>query len=117
MNLQQSKVSLFDINKLALNPSRIFLSNFATLQKFASSKAYHNLIIKNRDHQTLFLSYKGLKLSRSYYCYGNLLCHKSDHNILGYDWADLGYHEIGNQYRVVIMTLQNLGLGKCRKLF
>jgi len=51
---QQSKVSLFDINKLALNPSCIFFFNCATLQKVASSNAYHNLIIKNRDHQTLF---------------------------------------------------------------
>ena len=53
--------------------------------------------------------------SRSYCCYGNLLCHKIDRNIVSNDCADFRYHEFGiNQYRVVLMILQSLGLaGNC----
>jgi len=57
-------------------------------------------------------------LSRSYCCYGELLCHKIDSNMFINDWAVFWYHEFGvNRYRMVIMTNQNLCLGKCWKLF
>ena len=56
--------------------------------------------------------------SRSYCCYGNLLCHKIDSNLLTNDWTVFRYHDFGiNLYRVVIMTHQTLSIGKHWKLF
>ena len=57
-------------------------------------------------------------LSRSYCCYGNLLCHKINDNFFPGDWAVHWYHDVGvNKYRVVIMTHQTLSLEKYWKLF
>ena len=45
------------------------------------------------------------------------MCHKIHRNILSNDLADFWYHESStNNYTVVIMSLQNLCLGKCWKL-
>ena len=56
--------------------------------------------------------------SRSYCCYGNLLCNTINGNLFPYDWAVCWYHDVGvNKYRVVIMTHQTLSLEKYWKLF
>ena len=56
--------------------------------------------------------------SRSYCCYGNLLCHKINGNLFPDDWAVCWYHDVGvNKYRVVTMTHQTLSLEKHWKLF
>ena len=69
-----------------------------------------------------FLSYKALKakikgvFSWSYYCYGNLLCHKISSNLFPDDWAVCWYHDLGvNRYRMVIMTHQTLSTGNCNQ--
>ena len=52
--------------------------------------------------------------SRSYCCYGKLLCHKINSNVFPDDWAVCWYHDVGvNKYRVVItMTHQTPSLEK-----
>ena len=79
---------------------------------------------KKRGSPSSFLSYKRFKLklrvilSRSYCCYGNLLCHKVNSILFPEDWAICWYHDFGvNKYRVVIMTHQTLSLEKYWKLF
>ena len=50
-------------------------------------------------NSSLFLSYNRLKLnlrvflSRSYCCYGNLLCHENNTNVFTSDWAVFWYHD------------------------
>ena len=56
--------------------------------------------------------------SRSYCCYGNLLCHKINSNLFPDDWTVYWYHDVGvNKHRVVVMTHQTLRLEKYWKLF
>ena len=71
--------------KVPLNPAHGFAKSciLSCLLKFNNKK---------RGSLRLFLSYKSLKLklrvfSRSYCCYGTLLCHKIDSNMLSDDWA------------------------------
>ena len=57
-------------------------------------------------------------LSRSYCCYGNLLHHKINGNLLPDDWAVCWYHDVGvNKYRVVINWPIKQSLEKYWKLF
>ena len=66
--------------------------------------------------QALKAKIKGA-FSRSYCCYGNLLCHKINGNLFPDDWAVCWYHDVGvNKYRVVIMAYQTLSLEKYWKL-
>ena len=63
-----------------------------TEKKVASYHADYNSIIKNWVHQACFQvisaeSYNEGVFSRSYCCYGNLLCHKIDSNLFTNDWA------------------------------
>ena len=67
--------------------------------------------------QALKAKFKGV-FSRSYCCYGNLLCHKIHGNLFLDDWAVCWYHDVGvNNYREIIMAPQSLSLEKYWKLF
>ena len=77
--------------------------------------------IKKWGSPSLFLTYKSLKLKLRVFLAGHIVAMVAysniDRNILSNDWADLWYHEFGiNQFTMVIMTPQNLRLGKCWKL-
>ena len=100
---------------------KVLLRGFRATLTFRNFKvALNNSIIKKWGSPSSFLSYKSLKLklrvlfSRSYCCYGNLLCHKINSNLFPDDWTVCRYHDVAvNKYWVVIMTHQTLSVGNC----
>ena len=117
-----ARFSLTMTLKVGLNPlHRIFL-NFAKSCILWCLSQFDN---KNGGYQARFLSYKSLKLKLRVFLgvhfvaiNGNLLCHKIDSNMSTNDWAVFYTMTLAStKYRMVIMTKQNLCLGKCWKLF
>ena len=118
--MKEGKKSLnFRKFRVALNPMYRIFFNFAKscilscLSKFYNKKKIHHAVF---EIKALKAEIKGV-FSRSKCCYGNLLCHKNNTKVFTSDWAFFGTMIVATIDRVLIMTHQNLHLGKSWKLF
>ena len=80
---------------MALNSMYSFFEIFAKrfvlsyLLKFDNMNIIHRGVVELQAHKAVI---KGV-FSRSYCCYGNLLCHENDNNVFTNDWAVFSYHD------------------------
>ena len=81
LNFRKFKVALNPMNRICLNFAKRCISS--CLLKFYNKKKFHRAVL---EILALKAEIKGV-FSKSWCCYGNLLCHENIANVFTNDWA------------------------------